>query len=152
MKTVDAIAVLRQTLAADPLPKAARAWTGAGITIVAPEAPEPLSDGFRPPPRIVVTTHSLELSWLFDSLGRAFFAEGRIDGNSKVEFFGRLGNAANRFLTPAPDSTARQLCEAVLFEAHEILAEMEHGTFRTLAIAPGNRIADDGRQKHRGPQ
>ena len=143
MKTVDALAVLRQTLAAEPLPRAARTWIGAGITILAPEAPEPLSDGFRPPPRIVVTAHSLELSWLFDSLGRAFFAEGRIDGNSKVEFFGRLGNAANRSLTLAPTSTARQLCEGVLSEAHEILAEMDHGTFRTLPIAPGNRIADD---------
>jgi hypothetical protein len=143
MKTVDALAVLRQALAAEPLPRAARTWSGAGITILAPEDPEPLSDGFRPPPRIVVTAHSLELSWLFDSLGRAFFAEGRIDGNSKVEFFGRLGNAANRFQTLAPDSTARQLCEAVLFEAHEILAEMGHGTFSTLPIAPGRRIADD---------
>lgn len=48
MKTVDALAVLRQTLAAEPLPRAAQTWTGTGITILAPEAPEPLSDGFRP--------------------------------------------------------------------------------------------------------
>ncbi len=143
MKLVESLALLRDAVAAARLSPSAFEWTGAGVAIRKPASPVPTSDGFRPAPRLVVTEHALELSWLFEELGRAFFAEGRIDGNSKGEFFGRLANAANHLLGPSSASSARDLCEAALLEAYTMAVEMDRGTFRTLAIAQEGRIAAD---------
>jgi hypothetical protein len=49
-------------------------------------------------PRIVVTPYALELSWLFESLRDAFYADNLLDGQSRIEFFGRRANAVDRCL------------------------------------------------------
>jgi hypothetical protein len=98
---------------------------------------------FYPEPRYVVTDYSFELSWLFEALRDAFYAEARLDSCSKIEFFGRLANAGNRFLRRSSLPTAHQLCAAVLHEAYAIYEEMEDGAFQCIPIAFGNEIVDD---------
>ena len=80
---------------------------------------------------------------MFARLRNAFYAEARLDGCSKIEFFGRLANAANRCLHREPAATAQLLCAAVLHEAFAIYDEMEDGGFEYLAVAFGNQIVDD---------
>ena len=143
MNVRDSLIELRQTIAKRHLPRASRCWAGAGVAIITPSEPVPNADSLRPVPRLVVTPFALELSWLVERVGKGFFEAGRIDGNSKIEFFGRLANSANRLLQAAPESSASELGNAVLLEAHAILLEMDRGTFRTLRVAPPGRIADD---------
>lgn len=122
--------------------RASTPWRGADVVIA--ETPLPLqNDGFYPPPRVVVTPFFLELSWLFESL-RDVFA-GAIDGTSKIEFYGRLANAANHYLKrEVPHArTPSDLLLAVTHEAHAIRDQMEDGEFNFLVIAPGNAILDD---------
>jgi hypothetical protein len=143
VKTIDELMRLEQVLASTPLPRADREWGGADVVItsVAPRQSE--ADEFYPGPRYVITEHSRQLSWMFERLRDAFYAESRLDGCSKIEFFGRLANAANRCLHREPLASAELLCAAVLHEAFAIYDEMEEGTFECLAVAVGNEIVDD---------
>jgi hypothetical protein len=84
-----------------------------------------------------------ELSWLFERLRDAFYAEDRLDGCSKIEFFGRLANTANRCIAQGHGKDAAALCLAVLHEAIAIHEEMEAGRFRSLGMAASNEILDD---------
>ncbi|GAB4975244.1 hypothetical protein MAHJHV61_37070 [Mycobacterium avium subsp. hominissuis] len=119
----------------------AREWGGADVGIVSRKPPEPQGPGFYPPPRYVVTEHSHELSWLFEELWKP---EVRvIFGPVKEEFFGRLANAANRYLNRTDNPTPRDLLGAVIHEAYVCLEAVEDGTFRALLVAPGNEIYDD---------
>jgi len=72
-----------------------------------------------------------------------FYAENRLDSCSKIEFFGRLANAANRCITQGHTNNAANLCRAVLHEAFAIYEEMESATFGSLAVAVGSDILDD---------
>lgn len=112
--------------------------------VIAKQPPvAPSLNAFYPEPHSVVTEHALELSWLFEVLRDAFYAENRLDGCSKIEFFGRLANTANRCLSRQPEVDAGALCSAVLGEAFAIYGEMEAGRFERLPLAVGNSIADD---------
>lgn len=142
MKTMDELHRLEQVLSAGQIPCAKAEWGGADV-VITKEPKSATGGGFYPDPRYVVTVHSLELSWLFDALKRAFYAEERLDGCSKIEFFGRLANAANRLLHRTPHPTAHLLCAAVLHEVFAIYEEMEEGRFQCLMVARGNEIADD---------
>jgi hypothetical protein len=118
-------------------------WQGADVVITDQPAQPPRETGFYPPPRTVFTVHARKLSWLFENLADTFMPF--LDGASKIEFFGRLANAANRYLdaVPASKHSAPDLLLAVLHEAHAIRDEMEEGAFKHLVIAPGNAIWDD---------
>lgn len=142
MKTIDELHRLEQELSKERLPRARRKWGGADV-VISIKPPKRAEEGFYPEPRYVVTNHAFELSWLFEALRDAFYAEARIDSCSKIEFFGRLANAANRFLQRSTNPTAHHLCAAVLHEAFAIYEETEQGTFQCLAIAFGNEIVDD---------
>ena len=141
MKTVDELRRLEVEIAGGLLGQAEIEWGGADV-IISKEL-RVAGGGFYPEPRSVVTSHSLELSWLFESLRDAFYAESRLDGCSKIEFFGCLANAANRCLNRDPATGVNLLCAAVLHEAFAILDEMDEGSFQCLGIAFGNEIADD---------
>ena len=66
------------------------------------------------------------------------------DSTSKLEFFGRLANAALRYQhLSKDDENQRDLLFAVLHEAFAILDEMEYGTFEYFLVSPGNEIVDD---------
>jgi len=142
VSTLDELTRLEEKLGSQRIPRAREEWSGADVVICAASPPQE-SGGFYPAPRFVVTEHSLELSWLFARLRDAFYAENRLDGCSKIEFFGRLANAANRALRRDATVGARLLGAAVLHEAFAMYDEMEEGSFECLGIAIGNEIADD---------
>jgi hypothetical protein len=132
---------LANEIASDAAPAASDEWGGAHVVIrakpISPKAP-----GFFPEPRAVVTPHSRQLTWLFYELRDAFHK--LLDHLTKIEFYGRLANAALRFQTRSGGTDVRrELLLAVLHEAFAMLDEMEEGTFQCLAVAPGNAIADD---------
>jgi hypothetical protein len=68
---------------------------------------------------------------------------------TKIEFFGRLGNAAHRYQQRAGDnSQERELLVAVVHEAYEIVSDLEHSRFYALPVAPRGVIHDDFSPEH----
>ncbi|XHX76981.1 MAG: hypothetical protein RBJ76_21465 [Stenomitos frigidus ULC029] len=131
---------LSQKLISKQIPTS-KEWGGADV-VVTSQRPNAEGAGFYPDPRYVVTPNAKQLSWLFYQL-RDIFA-GLYDGTSKIEFFGRLANAARRYQTKRGEKESQQdLLFAVLHEAFAMLDEMEEGTFEYLLVASGNAIADD---------
>ncbi len=83
-----------------------------------------------------------ELSWLFERLWDVF--RSALDHMTKLEFFGRLGNAATRYHEQAgPDASVRGLLSSLLATARAIADELEDGRFEALPVAPGRAIVDD---------
>lgn len=119
-----------------------RGWGGADVVITS-EPPARGEGAFYAEPRAVVTPHAAELAWLFDRLGPAF--RGLIDSATKIEFYGRLANAAISFQkkSTAEEVRAPQLLGAVLDEARAMLKEMKDGELEYLGVAPGGVIASD---------
>jgi hypothetical protein len=92
--------------------------------------------------RYVVTPHAASLSWLVRALWVA--CRPMFDSVTKVEFFGRLGNAARRYQQRAgDDENARDLLGAVVHEAYEIMSDIENGRFYALPVAPAGVVHDD---------
>ena len=144
MTTIELLQNLANDLKIPQIKRAKREWGGADVVITRKrETPENVGDDFYPDPRYVITEHAFELSWLFEALRDAFYAESMIDSCTKIEFFCRLANAANRFLGKNAHVTAHTLCAAVLHEAFAIYEEILAGEFQYLAVAWGNEIADD---------
>ena len=142
MKTLNELHRLEVELSNTQLLQADKEWGGADV-VISSNPPKRKEESFYPDPRYVVTKHALELSWLFERLRDAFYAENRLDSCSKIEFFGRLANAANKTLRGSTNLTAHQLCTDVLNEAFVIYKETEEGTFKYPPLAVGNEIADD---------
>ena len=124
-----------------PCLRASSPWGGAHVSIVA-KRPEESTDTWYAN-RCVITSHVLELSWMFNELRDAFYAEGLLDGCTKLEFFGRLGNTADRAVKKQPDIGAKDLCRKVLDEAMQMYVEIKNNTFAYLVLARGREIADD---------
>lgn len=143
MTTIKNLDLLAKKLTQDSLPRATQAWGGADVVIALQETKKTDSDGFYPAPRYVVTEFTFELSWLFESLRDIFYDANLLDNCAKIEFFGRLANAANRYLFREKLITAKGLLVAVLHEGYAILDEINEGSFECLPIAIGNEIADD---------
>ena len=140
------ISTLRETatiLNTRPIPCVTKTWGGADVIICKLPPKSPAEYSHRSEPRYVVTPCATELSWLFERLRDAFYAEKRLDGCSKIEFFGRLANAANRCIQQGDGAAAVVLCRAVLHEAFAIYEEMETGRFQGLGAAVGGEIIDD---------
>ncbi|SRR6266404_2551781 len=122
--------------------RARRDWGGADVAIVPVAIETDSLGGFYPEPRTVVTQFSLEVSWLFERLRDAF--AGVLDGCSKIEFYGRLANAARHYQQEVNGGeNAKDILRAVLYEAVLMLEEMEEGTFEYLSVAVGNTILAD---------
>jgi hypothetical protein len=116
-------------------------WQGADVVITrVPISVDPNS--FYPGPRSVVTDYAPELSWLFEQL-RDLVNNLEGYGFWKEEFFGRLGNAANRFISRESNLTCKRLLLAVIHECFCILEEMQIGEFTALPITFNNEIYDD---------
>ena len=146
-KAITVKATLKQlsdTITSGNIPKANQIWCGADVCIDR-KTPQKTEDGFYPDPRYVETEYALELSWVFFLLKDAFYAENLIDGCSKIEFFGRLANAAIRATGAKPDISCPDLCLAVAQEAETIYNEITHGEFHCLTVGLGNEIYDDRR-------
>ncbi len=120
--------------------RARQDWGGADV-VIAPVSIE-ASFGFYPEPRTVVTQFSREVSWLFEKLRDAFSEV--LDGTSKIEFYGRLANAAKTYQQQVNGGeNAKDILRAVLYEAVLMLEEIEEGTFEYLSVAIGNTILAD---------
>jgi hypothetical protein len=117
-------------------------WGGADVVVTSSLKGTQQKDAFYPEPRTVVTPFSLEVSWLFEHLRDAF--SGLVDGTSKIEFYGRLANAARNYQQQVNGGeNAKDIMRAVLYEAVSMLEEMEEGTFEYLSLAEGNTILAD---------
>src|SRR6516162_10162716 len=88
---------LAHQLAAGSSPEAPDEWGGADVTICAKPTKRPSEPSSYPEPRLVVTPHSRYLTWLFYQLRDAFYDQNLLDHMIKIEFFGRLANAALRY-------------------------------------------------------
>ncbi|MFZ9938008.1 MAG: hypothetical protein ACO3JG_13275 [Luteolibacter sp.] len=143
MSTIDTLNATASILNQTPIPRSEHPWGGADVGIRGTPPKTAAADSFRSEPRWVVTPCALELSWLFERLRDAFYAEKRLDGCSKIEFFGRLANAAHRCIQQGYGDNAAALCRAVLHEALAVYDEMEAGKFGALGIAVGSEILDD---------
>ena len=143
MKTIDELIRVDGEIHSPHLCRASAEWGGADVVITMQPPAAPSRNAFYPEPCFVVTELALELSWLFEVLRDAFDAENRLDGCSKIEFFGRLANTANRCLSRQPEVDAGALCSAVLGEAFAVYGEMEAGRFGCLPVAVDDPIADD---------
>ncbi len=142
MKTNEELKRLNELIINMKIGKAKQPWGGADVVVVK-EQPKTNTNGFYPDPFFVVSKNfSLEISWMFEQLRDAFYAENLIDGCSKIEFFGRLARAANRgILRNAEDCCV--ICMEILKEAQQIYGEITSNTFEVLPIGSGNIIADD---------
>lgn len=98
-----------------------RDWGGAGVLIGPPPRPVPATEGFYPDPDYVATKNHRELSWLFEQLRDLF--NPYVDFVNKFEFYGRLADAANRFIAKNGDESKRDILRAVLHEADSMLVE-----------------------------
>jgi hypothetical protein len=90
-KRLNALAyiILRRNYGSSPLIKE---WGGADV-VIRSHKPEPRSENsWYPEPRWVVTPNAKPLSKLFYNLRDAFY--GMLDGCSKIEFYGRMAEAA----------------------------------------------------------
>ena len=125
MKTLEEMKRLENLLKEPGLPRATEEWGGADVIITRKTPSKSAGGGFYPEPCYVVTAYSFELSFLFEKLRDAFYAEERIDGCSKIEFFGRLANAANLCIKRSKSLTSHRLYAAVLHEAFAIYEEMK---------------------------
>lgn len=131
---------LSRKLLEEPTPSA-QEWGGADVVITS-QQPQNQGGGFYLEPRYVVTHSAKQLSWLFVQLRDVF--SDLYDSASKIEFFGRLANAALRYQNKCEGNEKQyDLLVAVLNEAYFILDDMREGVFEYLLVAPGNVIADD---------
>jgi hypothetical protein len=74
MKTLEELIKLKDVLGNEQLPIAKKTWGGADV-IIATSSWE--THGYSKP-RFVVTPYALEISWLFERLRDAFYAENRL--------------------------------------------------------------------------
>lgn len=118
---------------------AAPDWGGADVVIGPPPRPVPTVDGFYPDPDYVATKHHRELSWLFEQLRDLFTPY--VDFINKYEFYGRLADSANRFITKYGDDEQIAVLRAVLHEADSMLVEFS--TFGDLQPAISREIGTD---------
>lgn len=136
----EALNYLFQRLLLTPVPTD-KEWDGANVVITSRQDNR-ASSSFYSQLRYVVTADAKELSWLFYQLRDIF--SGLYDSTSKLEFFGRLANAALRYQRLSKDDeNQRDLLLVVLHEAFAILDEMEEDTFEYFLVSPGYEIVDD---------
>ena len=102
-------------------------WAGAG-TIVCERLPPDAS----PSKTYVASPYVVELSWLIESLKIA--CQGFVNYRNKDAFYGRLADAANRYLTQRAPShlNAKDLCFAVTREAMRMVDEASTGEMSSV--------------------
>lgn len=118
---------------------------GGGDILVTTRQPQNQSPGFYPDTRTVVTPYAHEAGWLISKLWELFAGHNLLDHCSKIEFFGRLAEAAIHYQKKmnGGEETAEGIMTAIFYEAVKILEEMSRGKFGYLIVAPGGLIAED---------
>ncbi len=118
-------------------------WGGARIVIEYPEKESEFEGWENSGIRYVFTRYAGELSWLLIQLRDIFYDADLVDGVSKIDFFCRLANAAQRYLDQQGDQDMPLMLLAVLREALSIQEEMAEGRFEFLSVAESGTVADD---------
>lgn len=72
----------------------------------------------KPQKRVIVTSYSKELSWLFEQLKITFI--GTIDYTTKYDFYGNLAASAIKYLEKEKNILCEELLKTVLQEAKNI--------------------------------
>ena len=118
---------------------------GGGDLLVTTESLQEQTTGFYPDPRKVVTPYAHEVGWLVTKLWKLFAESKLLDHCNKIEFFGRLGNAAIRYqnMLNGKQESADAILTAVFEEAAKMLDEMCRGEFVYLHIAQGGVISEN---------
>jgi hypothetical protein len=121
----------------------AKPWQGADVVITnVLKLGNSEVDSFYPSPRFVVTDYVSEVSWLFEKLAHIFANEENY-GAWKEEFFGRLGNMANRVIGNDKNTNITDVQLAILHESYAICEEIQSDTHNYLLVTSGNTIYDD---------
>ncbi|MFC1854128.1 hypothetical protein ACFL27_28425 [candidate division CSSED10-310 bacterium] len=125
-------------------------WGGADVVFTTREPRRNPGPRFYPDPRTVVTPYALEAGWLLRRLWQTFRLH--LDSCSKIEFFGRVANAALLYQEKLEghDEKVGDLLKAIMSEAFVIFEEMKRGEFRCLGIALGNTIYADIKRMNEG--
>lgn len=97
-------------------------WAGAG-TVICEQLPTQVRESYT----YVVSPYVVELSWLLESL--KIVCRDFVDFQNKDAFYGRLADAANRYLTQRllNQINAKDLCFAVVREAMRLVDEAARG-------------------------
>lgn len=138
MKILSELQRLEKLLSRPPFPSPGK--TGAAPMWSSPPGspPEPKGPSFSDP-RYVVTRCSLELSWLFHAPRAAFHAEKRLDGCSKIGFFGWLAKAASRHIKSKADADLTGNAVGIRIDRS------------SLAAGPGPSVATLGKTAVKSP-
>ena len=121
----------------------AKPWQGADVVVTnILKLGDTEVDSFYPSPRFVITDHVGEVSWLFEKLAHIFANQENYSA-WKEEFFGRLGNMANRVIGRDAKTSIIDIQLAILHEAYAIFEEIQSDWHHYLLIASGNTIYDD---------
>ena len=116
-------------------------WAGAGLILCEALPPDP-----DPDDTYVVSPYVVELSWLVDTLKKV--CADFITYRNKEAFYGRLGDAANRYLgqRPPAEVNPKDLCFAVVREAMRVVEDADRGDPQRGSdqaglgpVAPGGR-------------
>ena len=110
-------------------------WGGAGVIFSRERlaASAGAGKGSYPETKYVTTAYAGEAGWLLNRLRDIFSDAGLINSCSKIVFFGRLADAALRYLAQAKrKETDTMLLAAILAEAKAMLSEMEKGPWPDL--------------------
>ncbi len=102
-------------------------WAGAGLVICEALPKDPsLQDTY------VVSPYVVELSWLVDYLKNVCSAF--VNYQNKNAFYGRLGDAANRYLSQRSIAhrNPKDLCFAVVREAMRVIEDADRGELSTV--------------------
>jgi hypothetical protein len=118
-------------------------WGGADVILTTSTHRENSISKYFYAPRVVETPFAKEATWLFLQLKEIFNA--LIDSCSKIEFYGRLANAVDRYhkRTKENNQSAKGTLTVILNEAQKILDEIASNRFNFMLVASGNAIADD---------
>jgi hypothetical protein len=106
-----------------------RAWGGADviisgtltnrIEIFMQSQPKVISfQQVTPGRRAVITKWYKELSWLFKKLRNIFVSDAKLDYISKYDFYGRLADSANKYISDSGDENLNELLLKVIEAAN----------------------------------
>lgn len=120
----------------------AKNWQGAGL-IVSEQQPQFSNSRFYSSPRLVVTTHAPQVSWLLERV-HEIFSTNEGYWFWKEELFGRLGNVVVARNRNFGKEDVRAVLGCLAIEAFRLARQLDAtGSIPALAITHDGHIVDD---------
>jgi hypothetical protein len=140
----DKIEMLYKMITKHDFPRNHDEWGGADVIITSNQRDT------RPVPRMVITRHAGQVSWLIVQLKSAF--DPLLDHCNKFEFYGRLANRALYFMKtnrgdPICETDLCDMLLSILREASVMLDEFKSGDFQCLLVTWNGQIHDEISEK-----